>query len=149
MIANVVSHHRDAFLGIEIDDPDAEGAQPLDAALEIPGVANDQRAKSELAHESAAVPTGSERGDHDHVAVTSLTPGVAERIRFAVQGRIAVLYAAVVASSYETSTGVKNRSADRKTALGEAFPRFGQRDRKHSCIGWFRLHRSLLGLGRR
>src|SRR5208282_2226291 len=135
MIANVIRHHGNAFLGVEVDNPDAERAQPFDAALEIPSVADHQRAKTELAHKSAAVPAGRERGDHDHVTVASLAPGVTEGIRFAVQGRIAVLHAAVVACSYETSGAIEDRGSDRKSALGAAFPGFSQRYRKHSVIG--------------
>jgi hypothetical protein len=45
------------------------------------------------------------------------------------------LHTAVVARSYKASAGVKDRGADRKPALGKAFPGLGQRDRKHSVIG--------------
>lgn len=135
MIANVIRHHGDALLGIEYDYLNAQGAQPFDSALEITGVADYQPAEAELAYESAAVPAGREGRDHDHFTIASLASGIAESIRFAVQGRIAVLYTAVVARSYETAAGVKDRGSDRKSALGEAFPRLSQRDREHSVIG--------------
>jgi len=54
----------DAFLGVEVEDFDVEGAEPVDAALEVAGFADDDASESELADEAAAVPAGRERGDH-------------------------------------------------------------------------------------
>ena len=48
MLANVVGKQFYTFLGIEIDDAHADGAQPVETALKIAAFANDQRTESEF-----------------------------------------------------------------------------------------------------
>jgi len=61
---DVVGEEGDALLGIEVDDFDVEGAEPVDAALEGAAFAYDDARESELADEAAAIPAGREGGDH-------------------------------------------------------------------------------------
>ena len=61
---DVVGEEGDAVLGIEVDDFDVEGAEPVDAALEGAAFADDDARESELADEAAAVPAGRESGNH-------------------------------------------------------------------------------------
>jgi hypothetical protein len=48
---DVIGKKRDTFLRIQIDDFDAKGAEPVDAALESAGFADDDPGKAELADE--------------------------------------------------------------------------------------------------
>ena len=45
---DVIGEERDAFLGIEIDDFKAEGAEPFDTALESAAFADDDASKIKL-----------------------------------------------------------------------------------------------------
>ncbi len=93
---DVVSQELDAFLRVKIDDLYTERAQPIEATLKILALADDKRAKTELANQAAAIPARGESGDHNEVAVTALAAGFAKRIGFAVDGGIVLLNAAVV-----------------------------------------------------
>ena len=61
---DVVGEKSDTLLGIDVDDFDVEGAEPVDAALEGAAFADDDARESELADEAAAVPAGRESGNH-------------------------------------------------------------------------------------
>ena len=70
--------------GVEVDDLDTDGAEPLQATGEVTGFADDERAQAELANEAATVPARGKRADHDEVAIGSLASGAAEGVGFAV-----------------------------------------------------------------
>src|SRR6266478_2321712 len=103
MVRNVPGEHSNALLGVQVDDIDSILDQPIDAAAEIYGLADDYGADAELADEAAAIPARSQRRDHNLVAVTSLPARLSKRIRFTVRGRIAFLHSAVVAFSQQFS----------------------------------------------
>src|SRR6266849_3747992 len=103
MVRNVPGENSNALLGVQVDDIDSILDQPIDAAAEIHGLADNYSGDAKLADEPAAVPAGSERGHHDFVAVAPLPAGVSKRIRFTVRGRIAFLHSAVVAFSQQFS----------------------------------------------
>jgi len=128
---DVSGEEGDAFLGVEVDDFDVEGAEPVDAALEGAGFADHDASESELADEAAAVPAGRERGDHGQFAVAALASGVAEGVGFSVEGGIVILYAAIVTGAEEGSVFVEDRGADRDAAFGESFAGFGEGDGEH------------------
>ena len=132
---NVLCQKRGALLRIEIDDVDAEGTKPVDAALEIAAFADDDGAEAELAKQAAAIPAWRERGDHDEFAVTRLASGVTERVRFAVEGWVAVLYATIVAGADQLPIGIENGGADGDAALVQALASFGESARKHRFVG--------------
>src|SRR5271156_4513584 len=113
-----------AFLGIEVDDLNRERTQPLNPALKVPALADDQRTKAELPHQPAAIPARSESRNHDEIAIAALASRFAEGVGFAVQRRIAALHAAVVASANDFAVLVENSCADRDAALGEPLARF-------------------------
>ena len=56
---NIVGKERDTFLGVEVEDFDAERAEPVDAALESTAFADDDASKIKLANQAAAIPAGS------------------------------------------------------------------------------------------
>jgi hypothetical protein len=124
----------DALLGVEVDDFDVEGSEPVDAALEGAGFADDDASESELANEAAAVPAGRECGDYGQFAVPALASGVAEGVGFSVERGIVILYAAIVTSAEERSVFVEDRGADGDAAFGEAFAGFGDGDGEHGGV---------------
>lgn len=140
ILSNVVRQQRNALLRVEIDNFNAKGPKPLDPALEISALSNNDCLESKLANQPAAIPAGSERCDHDLVAIAALPAGIAEGIRFAMQRRIAILYAAVVAGAQQVSFVIKNRGPNWDSPFGEAFARFSKRGSKHVSVD-FRLQR--------
>ena len=125
---DVVAHHGDAGGVGEVDDVDAEVAEPLFAAGEVLAFADDDGLEAELADEAGAVPAGGERGDHDEVAVGALAAGVAEGVGFAVDAGVGLLDAAVVAAAYEGAVGAEDGGADGEAAFGEAGAGFFEGD---------------------
>src|SRR5689334_3558148 len=73
---DVVAEQLLALVRGHVDHLHAALAQPVDAALERARLADHDRADLELHDESAAVPAGGERRDHDGVAVAALAPGL-------------------------------------------------------------------------
>src|SRR5258708_36701273 len=80
--ADVGGQEVDAFGGVEVDDLDAIFAEPVDAAVEIAGFADDYGGDAELADEAAAIPARRQRGDHNFVAIGALAAGPAEGVVF-------------------------------------------------------------------
>src|ERR1700722_5641767 len=109
ILLNVFRHHRDAWRRIQFDDIYAQRAEAFDAPLKICAVTDDERAESELPDKPAAVPAGSERRNHDQIAIAALAPRVAKRIRFAVYERIVVLHAGIVALADQFAALIENR----------------------------------------
>jgi hypothetical protein len=64
IILDVRGEERNAVCGVEVDDFDVERAEPVDAALEGAGFADDDAGETELTDEAAAIPAGSESGEH-------------------------------------------------------------------------------------
>src|SRR3546814_16951397 len=86
----------------EVNHVDAGLAQPRDPAVEVHRLAHHHRADVELPHQAAAVPARGARGDHDGVAIAALADGLAAGVGFAVHGRVAFLYAALVSPAEPT-----------------------------------------------
>ena len=131
---DVVAHHGDAGEVGEVDDLDAEVAEPVLAAGEVDALAEDDGAEAELADEAGAVPAGGERGDHDEVAVGALAAGVAEGVGFAVEAGVGELDAAVVAAAYQGAIGMKDRGTDGKAPFGETGAGFFKSDAEHGGV---------------
>src|SRR5262245_16835992 len=51
-----IRHHRETFLGVEVNNLNSERAQPLDSALKIAALADDYRPKTKLPYQPATVP---------------------------------------------------------------------------------------------
>ena len=141
---DVIGEESRTLLRVEIDDFDVEGAEPVDAAPEIARFTDNDAGKSELANEAAAIPAGSERGDHGEFAIRALPAGVAEGVGFSVEGGIAILDAAIVAGAEERAVFIENGRADRDAAFGEAFAGFGEGDREHGAVIERSLHRGII-----
>src|SRR6266851_4073393 len=103
VIGHIFGEHVDAFVRVGVEHFGAVFAQPIDAAAEIYGLADNYGANAKLADQAAAVPAGRQGRDHDFVAVSSLPARFAKRVRFAMRGRIALLNSAVVAPSQQFS----------------------------------------------
>ncbi len=131
---DVSGEEGDAFLRIEVEDFDVEGAEPVDAALEGAGFADDDASESELTDEAAAVPAGRECGDHGQFAVAALASGVAEGVGFSVEGWVVILYAAIVTGAEQRSVFVEDGGADGDAAFGESFAGFGHGDSEHGVV---------------
>ena len=101
-------------------------------------LADDDGAESELTYEAAAVPAGSECGDHEEIAVRGLTACAAEGVGLAVNGWVVLLDAAVVSRADEFATAVEYGCADWDAAFCEAGAGFGERNLKHCSVvqGW-------------
>ena len=122
----------DALRVLEQHDPAAVLGHPVVAALEVPRLADHDRADAELAQQPAAVPARRERGDHDAVGVVAAPTGGAEGGRLGVHRGVAVLDPAVVAAPEQGPVLVEQRGADRDAALGEAVASLCDGDLEHS-----------------
>ena len=131
IILDVIGEQSDAFLRVEIDDFNVEGAEPVDAALEGAGFADDDAGKTELANEAAAIPARRERGDHCEFAVAALAAGAAEGVGFSVEGGITELHPAIVAGAEQRAVLIEDGGADGDATFGEAFAGFGESDGEH------------------
>src|SRR5207247_1159272 len=81
--------------------------------------ADDDGANVELAGQAAAIPARGECGDHDLVAVAALPASLAKGVGLAVDGRILLLHAAVVATAEDASLAIGQACPDRDPAFGE------------------------------
>jgi len=104
------------------------------AAGEVDALAEDEGLEAELADEAAAVPAGGERGDHDEVAVGTLAPGIAEGVGFAVEARVVLLDAAVVAAADEGSVVAEDGGTDGEATFGETDAGFFEGDGEHGGV---------------
>src|SRR5882672_7636933 len=102
-----------------VEDFGAVFAEPIDAALKIHGLADDDGADAELPDEAAAIPARSESGYHDFVAVGALAAGFAKGVRLTVRGRIAFLHPTIVAASQQLSFAIEKCSANGDSAFGK------------------------------
>ena len=100
---HVFSEHLDTFVRMGVEDFCAVFAEPVDAAAEINGLADNDGADAELADQAAAIPAGSEGGYHDFVAVSALAARFAKRICFTMRGGIAFLDPSIVAPAQQFS----------------------------------------------
>ena len=141
---DIGGEERNAVLRVEVDDLDVEGAEPVDAALESAGFADDDAGKTELANETAAIPAGRERGDHSEFAIGALATGIAEGVSFSVERRIAELHPAIVARAEERAVLIEDGGPDRNAAFGEAFASFGERNGEHTVVIERGLHRGII-----
>ena len=126
--------HVGAFLVVEVDDVGAVFAKPVEAAGEVAAFSDDQRADLKLADEAAAIPAGGEGGDHDQVPVGMLAAGAAEGVGFTVDGRVALLDAAVVSATEQGAVFVKEGGSNGDAAFGEAEACFIEGDGKHVAV---------------
>ena len=132
--ADVAGEQVDAFCGVEVDNFSAVFAKPVDAAVEVDGLADDYDGDAELSDESAAIPTGRQRGDHDFIAIGPLPSGMAKGVGFSVDGRIVLLDAAVVPAPQQVSVTIEKGGADGNAAFGEAVARFVDGDLQHLLV---------------
>jgi hypothetical protein len=116
---------------MQVDDAGAVFDEPVEAAAKTHGFADDEGADVELANEAAAVPAGSERGDHDFVAVGALAAGFAKGVGLAVNARVALLDAAVAAAAEQSVVGGEEGGTDWDAAFVEAEAGFVGRDAEH------------------
>src|SRR5262249_53273407 len=106
-----------ALLRMQIDHAHAVFPQPVNAALEIHRLADDDGADVELPHQTAAIPARGQRCYHDLVAVAALPAGIAESVGFAMHRRVALLHAAVVTAARDATLRVGQAGADGNAAL--------------------------------
>jgi hypothetical protein len=145
--ANIVGEHQNTFFRVEIDYRDSEGAEPVDAALEVPALANNNSAESKLAHEATAVPTGGKRSHHDQLAVAFLPACISKGVRLTVYGRITLLHAAVATRANQLSSLIKNGGTDRNAAFVEAKTSLFESNREHGLVVEWSIHGFLSGRG--
>src|ERR1043165_3447461 len=98
----------DAFGRIEIDYGDAVLTEPIDATREVARFADDDGTDAELADQSAAIPAGCERGDHNLVAPRAMTASFSEGVGFAVDGGVVLLDSAIMAAAEQLTIGVED-----------------------------------------
>jgi len=122
--ANIVCKQRNALLQVEIDHLHSQGTQPIYPTLKVPAFPNYHAAKSKLAKQTTAIPTGRERRHHDQPAVAFLPACVSERVCLSMCGRIAFLHAPIVSSADQLASLIENGSTDGNAAFFEAKARF-------------------------
>ena len=103
VLGHVLGKHLNAFVGVGVEDVRTVLDQPIEAAAEINGLADNYGADAELADQAAAIPAGSEGGHHDFVAVSALAARFAKRICFTMRGGIALLDPSIVAPAQQFS----------------------------------------------
>jgi hypothetical protein len=123
----------DAFLGVKVDHADAVFDEPIEAAAEGDGLADDDGSDLELADEAAAIPAGGEGGDHDFVAVSALAAGFAEGVGFAVDTGVGLLDAAVAASGEQGAGVVEESCSDGDAAFVQTEAGFVDGDAEHGA----------------
>ena len=123
----------DAFLGVKVDHADAVFDEPVEAAAEGDGLADDDGSDLELADEAAAIPAGGEGGDHDFVAVGALAAGFAEGVGFTVDAGVGLLDAAVAASGEQGAGAVEESCPDGDAAFVQAEAGFVDGDAEHGA----------------
>ncbi len=128
MGANEISKHADAFLICEVDHFDAVLAQPVYTTAKILRFTHNDCADAKLPDQSAAIPAGRKRRDHDFVAIHALAACPPERIGFRMHRRIILLHAQVVSTPEEIAAGIEKRRADGNAAFSKADARFLEGD---------------------
>lgn len=121
------AEHIDTFFRRKIHDFDSIVSEPVDTAAKILGLADYHGADAELPDQTAAIPAGRERRDHNFVAIAFLPAGSAKGVGLAMRGRVAVLHPAIVASGKQFSVRIEEGCADRNAAFGEALASFADR----------------------
>src|SRR5579863_9063619 len=105
------------LLAVEVNDGHAVLAQPVETAGKGAAFAHHDGADAELADQPRAVPAGGEGGDHDDVAVAALPAGAPEGVGLAMDARVTLLHAAVVAPAHEFAGLAEHGGADGNSAL--------------------------------
>ena len=123
----------DALLRVEVDDADAVFDEPVEAAAEADGLADDDRSDLELTDEAAAIPAGGESSDHYFVAIGALAAGFAEGVGLAVDAGVGLLDPAVAASGKQVAGSVEERGADGDAAFLQAEAGFVDGDAEHGA----------------
>src|SRR5580692_8254257 len=123
-----------ALAVVEIDHFHAVFAQPVDPPGESTAFAHHDRTNTELPHQAAAIPAGSESGHHHQVAIAALTAGAAKGIRLSVNAGIALLHAAIVAAADQLALARKHCSADGNAAFDKAMPGFFKSHGEHFFV---------------
>src|SRR5262249_14000216 len=126
--ADVVGEKPHASFGSQVDHFHSALPEPVDAARKVDRLANDDRTDPKLPDQPAAIPARRERRDHDLVAIASLAARFAKGVRLAMDGRVALLHAAVVAASEKLAVAVEERGADRNSTFGEPAARLLEGD---------------------
>jgi len=121
----------DALARGEVVDLEAVVAEPVDASLEGLAFADDDCLKTKLADKPGAIPAGSERGDHDEVAVGALAAGVAEGVGLTVGRGVVMLHAAIVSRAEEGSIAAEDGGSDGDASFGETGTGFVDGDGEH------------------
>ncbi len=128
MSVNVVPEESCALLVVHHHDLDTEFAEPLVAAGEGSGLANNECSDVELSYEARAVPAGGQRGNHDRVAVVASPAGSSEGVGFGVDGGVVVLYSAVMAPSENLAVTSDEGGPDGYAPFGESEARLFEGD---------------------
>src|SRR5580704_4509600 len=116
---------------MQIDHFDSIFSQPVNAAREIHRFADDQRANTELPHQSAAIPARRQRGHHDLVTIGALPSRLAKCVGLAVYRRIVFLHSPVVPAPQQLAVMTEQCRANRNAALGESRPRLLDGNAQH------------------
>jgi len=146
MLADEPAQQVDALLRGQVVYLEAVLAQPVDAALERPALANHHRPEPELPDQARAVPARRQSRDHNKVAVRPLPPGIAEGVRLSMGRGIVVLDPPVMARTHQRSVPPKDRRPNRNPAFGQSLAGFIDGNGKHCLQIGNRHANSLLGV---
>ena len=118
VIGDEICHHRLAARVVIVDHIDARERQHVLKPLEVLGFCHDHAPDPELNDGAGAHHAGAERGVAGDVLVGLLAAGILNGIHLAMQDRIALLHALVVAASDDFAVAHQHR-ADRDAAHGK------------------------------
>ena len=80
---DIIAQQGNTLLRIEVDNAHTQRAQPVHSTLEVAAFTDYNPTKTKLPNQTAAIPAGRERRDHDLVAPGAVPSGFAERVGLA------------------------------------------------------------------
>lgn len=127
---DIRAHQIHARLCVQVDHHNPQRAQPVQAALKRPALSHNQRPKSELPYQPAAIPAWSQRRHHNQIPIRPLPPRIAKRIRLPMRRRIAILHAAVMSRAQQLPSPRKDGRPNRDPTFVAPFARFSKSNGK-------------------
>lgn len=116
MVRDELGHHVLAARFMRVGHLNTGQAQHILEAFEILTFRHDHAGNAELDDGASAHHAGAERGIARDVLVGALPPGVLDRVHLAMQDRIALLHATIMATADDLAVAHQHR-ADRDTAF--------------------------------
>ena len=106
-------------------------AQPLDPALKVHRLPDDQRTKPKLPHQPAAIPARRKRRDHNQIPIATLPSRTPKRIRLPMNRWVPLLHPPVPPRTQQRPIPAKDRRPNRHPSLFQPRSSLAQSDVQH------------------